>query len=87
MKEAFHWIEHLFWEIGWAFISLLKGNVSGAIEMLYWIKIHVTYQGERIPVRLTLAESIKMRCIAIIGLSLVVFVCILIGYLIQEIIW
>ena len=85
MKEVFHWTEHLFWEIGWAFLSLLRGNVSEAVEMLYWIRVHLTYHGEYIPVKKLFLTEIKIKCTAIIGLSAMMFICFLIGNLINKI--
>jgi len=63
------WIVYLFWEIGWMTIQLLKGNINGTIEMLYWIRIHLTYDGKYISkTKLSLTQIIKNICIEIVGL-------------------
>jgi hypothetical protein len=89
MKQAFYWIEHLFWEIGWAFIALLKGNVSGAAEMFFWIKIHLTYSGKCSCEKTSFLAEVKVKCIAIVGLLVVLGVLLLLsfaGYIITYVI-
>jgi hypothetical protein len=48
ISNMLDWTEHLFWEIGWMSIQFFKGNIDGAIEMTYWIRIHLTYSGKTI---------------------------------------
>ena len=84
MKEVFHWTEHLFWEIGWAFLSLLRGNVSEAVEMLYCIKVHLLYPGRSVSQKQPFFVIFKQKCTAIIGLLTIVCLCFLISLLVRK---
>jgi hypothetical protein len=83
MIEKYHWAEHLCWEIGWAFISLLRGNFSGAREMLFWIKIHLQCSGKKIHEKQSSLVVLRQKAVAIVGLLVLLFGMWLIGYLLR----
>jgi hypothetical protein len=63
------WFEYLCWNIGWMIIQFFKGNINGAIEMTYWIRIHITYRGKCVSKpKLPLIQIIKNKCIETVGL-------------------
>ena len=73
IASIFDWFEHLFWEIGWMSIQLLKGNIDGAIEMTYWIRIHLTYSGKCVgKSKLSFKQQVKNKCVAVFGLLITV---------------
>jgi hypothetical protein len=83
----FNWLELLFWEIGQMTIQFLIGNVKGAIEMIYWIKIHFLYRGECVKEsNLPVVLIIKNKCIEIIGVIIVFGFLFMVGNLMSNII-
>lgn len=67
------WIEHLFWEIGWMVIQLLKGNIDGAIEITYWIRIHLSFSGKCVgKSKLSFKQQVKNKCVAGFGIMVTV---------------
>ena len=39
---------HVFWLLGNAIKEYSKGNTEEAVDALYWIRIHMSYDSERI---------------------------------------
>lgn len=73
ISSKLDWIEHLFWEIGWMAIQLLKGNIDGAIEMTYWIRIHLSFSGKCVgKSKLSFKQQVKNKCVAVFGLLITV---------------
>ena len=73
IASIFDWFEHLLWEVGWMSIQLLKGNIDGAIEMTYWIRIHLTYSGKCVSKsKLSFKQQVKNKCVAVFGLLITV---------------
>lgn len=73
ISSKFGWIEHLFWEIGWMSIQLLKGNIDGAIEMTYWIRIHLSFSSKCVgKSKLSFKQQVKNKCVAVFGLLITV---------------
>jgi hypothetical protein len=83
MIEKYYWAEHLCWEVGWMLISLLRGDFSGAREMLFWIKIHLQYSGEKIHEKQSNLVVLQQKAVAIVGLLVLLFGMWLIGYLLR----
>jgi len=68
IASIFDWFEHLLWEVGWMSIQLLKGNIDGAIEMTYWIRIHLTYSGKCVSKsKLSFKQQVKNKCVEMVG--------------------
>ena len=82
--EAIRWMEHLFWEVGWVVISLLKGNIQGAHEMLYWIRVHLLYPGKSVSQKQPLFIIFNQKILAIIGLLTIACLCFLISLLVRK---
>ena len=78
------WIEQLFWEVGWVVIALFKGNIQGAHEMLYWIRVHLLYPGRSVSQKQTPFIIFKQKMLAIIGLLTIVCLCLLISLVIRK---
>ena len=67
------WFEHLFWEIGWMVIQLLKWNIDGVIEMTYWIRIHLSFSGKCMrKSKLSFKQQVKNKCVAGFGLLITI---------------
>lgn len=74
------WIEHSLYLIGWTVIELIRFNFNGVIEMIYWIRIHLTYSGKCISqAKLSFVQSLKNTCVELLGaVTIVIFIMILI---------
>ena len=68
IASIFDWFEHLLWEVGWMIIQFCKGNIEGAIEMTYWIRIHLTYSGKCVSKsKLSLKQWVQNKCVEMVG--------------------
>ena len=81
--EAIRWFEHLCWEVGWVVIALFKGNIHGAHEMLYWIRVHLLYPGRSVSQKQPPFIIFKQKTLAIIGLLTIACLCFLISSLVR----
>lgn len=69
IASMFDWTEHLFWEIGWMIIQFCKGNIEGAIEMTYWIRIHLAYSGKCVSKsKLSFKQHFQNKCVELVGI-------------------
>lgn len=68
-------MRHLLWCIGWMTILLLKSDVNGAIETIYWIKIHLSFKGKCVGRRkLSFKQKVKNKCIEILGFLIAIII-------------
>jgi hypothetical protein len=69
IHKIIDWLYFLFWMIGIFTISCLKLNFKDAVEVTYWIRIHLKYTGQCVEyTKRTFWQKIKNDLIVIFGL-------------------
>jgi hypothetical protein len=48
MKNFINDIKHISWLIKQMIVLFLKGDIDGAVEAWFWIKIHWNYESKKI---------------------------------------
>lgn len=62
------WFELLTWHIGYCVILIIRFDFGGIPEIMYWMKMHMTYKGKKIgTVKLPIKRRIKNVIINMLG--------------------
>ena len=73
INSVLTWFEFILWDIGWLVIQFLKGNIKEVIEITYWIRIHLAYNGRCVEKKKMPAMLIiKNKCISALGFLVLV---------------
>ena len=73
-----YWIDHLFWCLGKLYLSLLRIGINDAIDILYFIRIHLCFKDKRIS-KVEMPFKIRFKNLLISLFGLIVSVLIIIG--------
>ncbi len=75
-----YWIDHLFWCLGAFYLSILRFDFKDAIELHYFIRIHLCYKSKLIGrVKLPFKRRFKNLLISLFGFCLSILILIIIG--------
>jgi hypothetical protein len=83
--RSFHknsdWLYFLFWMMGIFYISCLKLNFKEAMEVTYWIRIHINHSGQCLGyTKRTFWKKIKNYLIVFFGLIITLGIVYLLIY-------
>jgi uncharacterized membrane protein len=81
IHKIIDWLYFLFWMIGIFTISCLKLNFKDAVEVTYWIRIHLKYTGQCVEyTKRTFYQKIKNDLIVFLGILIIFGVIYLLIY-------
>ena len=74
-NNIFDWFEYLFFGIGLMTIQFIKGNIDGAVEITYWVRIHLSYRGKCVgKSKLSFIHIVKNKLIELLGIIVILSV-------------